>query len=159
MSNYTIAVAWSGKDALSDSDAAKVISGADFNTEFSAVQSAVNTKANLNGSGSESFTCNALTATSGTITTGTVTTLNSTTGTVATLNSTTGTVTTLNSTTGTIATLNSTTANVATIDLGNWTVTETGGVLLFATGGTNKMKLAADGSLTVVGDVTAYGTI
>ena len=34
MSNYTIAVAWSGKDALSDSDANKVISGADFNTEF-----------------------------------------------------------------------------------------------------------------------------
>jgi len=34
MSNYTLAVSWSGKDALSDSDAAKVISGADFNTEF-----------------------------------------------------------------------------------------------------------------------------
>jgi len=55
MSNYTIAVAWSGKDALSDSDAAKVISGADFNTEFTAVQTAVNTKADLNGSASESF--------------------------------------------------------------------------------------------------------
>ena len=55
MANYTIAVAWSGKDALSDSDAAKVISGADFNTEFTAVQTAVNTKADLNGSASESF--------------------------------------------------------------------------------------------------------
>ena len=38
MSNYTIAVSWSGKDALADSDANKVISGVDFNTEFSAVQ-------------------------------------------------------------------------------------------------------------------------
>ena len=55
MSNYTIAVAWSGKDNLADSDANKVISGADFNTEFTAVQSAVNTKADINGSASESF--------------------------------------------------------------------------------------------------------
>ena len=55
MSNYTIAVAWSGKDALADSNANKVISGADFNTEFTAVQTAVNTKADLNGSASEAF--------------------------------------------------------------------------------------------------------
>lgn len=55
MANYTIAVAWSGKDALSDSDAAKVISGADFNTEFTAVQTAVNTKADLAGSASQAF--------------------------------------------------------------------------------------------------------
>lgn len=41
----------------------------------------------------------------------------------------------------------------------NWTVTETGGVLYFATGGTNKMKLDASGNLTCVGDVTAYGTV
>jgi hypothetical protein len=44
MSDYTIAVSWSGKDSLADSDAAKVISGADFNTEFSAVRTAVNSK-------------------------------------------------------------------------------------------------------------------
>jgi hypothetical protein len=45
------------------------------------------------------------------------------------------------------------------IDLGNWTITETSGVLYFATSGTNKMKLDASGNLTVVGDVTASGTI
>jgi len=67
MANYTIAVSWSGKDALSDSDAAKVISGADFNTEFTAVQTAVNTKADLNGSASEAFS--ATTASAGTNTT------------------------------------------------------------------------------------------
>ena len=72
MSNYTIAVAWSGKDALSDSDAAKVISGADFNTEFTAVQTAVNTKAEVNGSASESFS--ATTAAAGTNTTQVATT-------------------------------------------------------------------------------------
>jgi hypothetical protein len=72
MSNYTIAVAWSGKDALADSDANKVISGADFNTEFTAVQTAVNTKADLNGSASEAFS--ATTASVGTNTTQVATT-------------------------------------------------------------------------------------
>ena len=62
MSDYTIAVGWSGKDALADSDAAKVISGADFNTEFSAVRTAVNTKAGLNGKSTESFAINNATA-------------------------------------------------------------------------------------------------
>ena len=72
MSNYTIAVAWSGKDALADSDANKVISGADFNTEFSAVRTAVNTKADINGSASEAFS--ATTANVGTNTTQVATT-------------------------------------------------------------------------------------
>ena len=51
------------------------------------------------------------------------------------------------------------TANITTVDFGDWTITESGGVLYFATGGTNKMKLDASGNLTVVGDVTAFGTI
>jgi hypothetical protein len=55
MSDYTLAVGWSGKDALADSDAAKVISGADFNTEFTTVRTAVNSKADINGDASESF--------------------------------------------------------------------------------------------------------
>ena len=67
MANYTIAVGWSGKDALADSDAGKVISGADFNTEFTAVQTAVNTKADLAGSASQAFS--ATTANAGTNTT------------------------------------------------------------------------------------------
>ena len=51
------------------------------------------------------------------------------------------------------------TLDVATVDLGNWTITESGGVLYFATSGTNKMKLDASGNLTVTGDVTAFGTV
>jgi len=58
MSGYTIAVSWSGKDALSDSNVAKVISGADFNTEFVAVRTAVNSKADINGDATESFAMN-----------------------------------------------------------------------------------------------------
>ena len=72
MSNYTLAVSWSGKDALADSDANKVISGADFNTEFTAVQTAVNTKADLAGSASQAFA--AVTASAGTNTTQVATT-------------------------------------------------------------------------------------
>ena len=72
MANYTIAVGWSGKDALADSDAGKVISGADFNTEFTAVQTAVNTKADLAGSASQAFS--ATTANAGTNTTQVATT-------------------------------------------------------------------------------------
>jgi len=55
MSNYNIAVAWSGKDALSDTDPSKIISGSDFSTEFTTAQTAINTKAELNGSSSEVF--------------------------------------------------------------------------------------------------------
>ena len=72
MANYDLAVSWSGKDALADSDANKVISGADFHTEFTAVKAAVNTKADINGSASEAFS--ATTATSGTNTTQVATT-------------------------------------------------------------------------------------
>lgn len=41
----------------------------------------------------------------------------------------------------------------------NWTVAESAGVLYFAHGGVNKMKLDSSGNLTVVGNVTAYGTM
>jgi hypothetical protein len=47
MSDYTLAVSWSGKDGLSDSDAGKVISGADFNSEFTTIRTAVNSKADI----------------------------------------------------------------------------------------------------------------
>ena len=45
------------------------------------------------------------------------------------------------------------------VEFSNWTITETSGVLYFATGGVDKMKLDASGNLTVVGDITAFGTI
>lgn len=61
MSNYTLAVSWSGKDALSDSDATKVISGADFNTEFTTVQTAINSKADVNGDSGEAFSASTIT--------------------------------------------------------------------------------------------------
>ena len=55
MSDYTLAVNWLGKDGLSDNDAAKVISGSDFNSEFTTVRTAINSKADLNGDADEDF--------------------------------------------------------------------------------------------------------
>ena len=52
------------------------------------------------------------------------------------------------------------TIDVTTLDLGYWSVTENGsGELLFAHSGTSKMKLNSSGDLTVVGNVTAYGSM
>ena len=99
MSDYNLQVGWSGLDA-----AASIISGNDFNTEFTAVKAAVNSKANKNGDAAESF-------------------------------------------------------QASIVDLGNWTVTETSGVLYFATGGVNKMKLDASGNLSVTGEMIAAATL
>lgn len=41
----------------------------------------------------------------------------------------------------------------------NWTVVETANVLYFKYLGVNKMKLDASGNLTVIGNITAYGTV
>jgi hypothetical protein len=62
--------------------------------------------------------------------------------------------------TGTIVTADSS-GNFSATSLAstNWTVSETGGVLYFAYGGVNKAKLDSSGNLTVVGNVTAYGTV
>jgi len=72
-------------------------------------------------------------------------------------------LTSLNATNISSGTLNTArlpaTCEITTLDLGNWTVTESGGVLFFATGGTNKMKLDASGNLTTVGNVIAYGSM
>ena len=45
MSNYTKLVDYAAKDALPSGSAGKVVSGTEINTEFAAVQTAVNTKA------------------------------------------------------------------------------------------------------------------
>jgi len=45
------------------------------------------------------------------------------------------------------------------VELNGWTITESGGSLYFATGGTNKMKLDASGNLDVVGSVNSNATI
>ena len=57
MSNYSVITDWDGKDALADSNPAKIISGDEFQDEFDAIATAVSTKADINGSSTESFSC------------------------------------------------------------------------------------------------------
>jgi hypothetical protein len=54
-----------------------------------------------------------------------------------------------------------TTSGAVTISGGtaNWVVTPSGVNLIFSYGGVNKMKLDSSGNLTVVGDITAYGSV
>jgi hypothetical protein len=47
MSNYTKTTNFLAKDSLPESDSAKIIKGSEFDTEFNALQTAVNTKADL----------------------------------------------------------------------------------------------------------------
>ncbi len=66
MSNYTRIVAWNNKDALADTDTAKVISGGDFWTEFGAVATAVNSKADAAGDIGQAFNTSTAAASSNT---------------------------------------------------------------------------------------------
>ena len=50
------------------------------------------------------------------------------------------------------------TMNATTIDLGDWTITQSGSDLKFAYQGTNRLKLTSAGALTVEDDITAYGS-
>jgi hypothetical protein len=51
------------------------------------------------------------------------------------------------------------TLNATTVDLGDWTITESGGSLYFAAGGNNKMKLDASGNLEITGTIDTVATI
>lgn len=44
------------------------------------------------------------------------------------------------------------------VDLGDWTITQSGTDLKFAYQGTNRFKLSSTGALTVENDITAYGS-
>jgi len=58
-----------------------------------------------------------------------------------------------------IATTAFVTTAVSNFTLTNWIISESNGSLYFSTGGANKAKLDASGNFTVVGNVTAYGSL
>lgn len=65
-------------------------------------------------------------------------------------------ITTTGNITGPVTQADITTVRLAT---GGWTITQSGTNLIFDYNGSDKMKLDASGNLTVVGNVTAFGTI
>lgn len=48
-------------------------------------------------------------------------------------------------------------AAITTVDLGDWTIEQSGTNLVFSHSGTARFKLTSAGALTVEGDVTAFG--
>ena len=67
-------------------------------------------------------------------------------------------LTTLSTSGGTISATTLTASTTLGIGAG-WTVVQSGTDLIFKYSGTNKMKIDSSGNLTVVGNITAYGTV
>lgn len=111
MSNYVKSTNFTSKDSLASGNPLKIVKGAEIDTEFNNIATAVATKADTDG--------------------------NNATGSWPV------------SITGSAKKLVGTT----------WTIEEVSGVLYFSVSGVNKAKLDASGNLTVVGNVTAYGTV
>lgn len=63
MSNYTKSTDFSAKDALLTGDPLKIVKGTEIDDEFNAIQTAVNSKAELAGSSAQNFSANTLTVT------------------------------------------------------------------------------------------------
>lgn len=143
MSNYTKSTDFASKDALLSGDPNKIVRGSEIDDEFNALQVAVNSKANTN-SPTLTGTPLAPTATTGTNTTQIATTAFVTTA-VAALDT---------SLTADIATA---VDNISTLD--TWTIVESDGVLYFKVSGVSKAKLDDSGNLTVVGNITGYGSV
>jgi hypothetical protein len=65
---------------------------------------------------------------------------------------------TYNSSTGVISSDSNGTVQTSTLDLGDWTIEQSGTDLKFIYNGTARLKLSSGGALTVENDVTAFGS-
>jgi len=143
MSNYTKLTDFASKDALPSGNASKIVKGTEIDDEFEAIETAIATKANSD-SPALTGTPTAPTAASGTDTTQVATTAFVQTAATNAANTAVGDL--------------DLTADELTLNT-NWTVTGSSTNLIFAYDGTNVAKLDSSGNLTVIGDVTAYGTV
>jgi hypothetical protein len=132
MTEYVKSTNFASKDALAVGNPLKIVKGTEIDTEFNNIAVAVTTKADLL---SPVFT-----------------------GTPTAATATAGTTNTQLATTAFVATAVQTAVQIR-LPLTTWTITETAGVLFFNVGGVAKAKLDGSGNLTVVGNVTAYGTV
>lgn len=133
MSNYTKLTDFATKDSLPTGSAAKIVKGTEIDDEFEAIESSIATKADSNSP--------ALTGvpTAPTAAAGTNTTQVATTAYVQT---------------------ELDTPDVTSVTFGSWVVSDDGSTILnIAYSGTDVFKLDSSGNLTVIGNITAYGTI
>jgi len=175
MSNYTKATDFAAKDALPSGDAAKVIKGAEFEDEFDAIATAVNSKADT---ASPTFTGTVTLPTvsfSGTTLTATGAELNLLDGVTAT----TAELNILDGVTATAAELNLVDGSVAgtvvndkavvyssagevkatTVSLGDWVIKVDTNELVFVYDSTEVFKIGTDGAVTSADNITGFGTI
>lgn len=153
MANYTKLTDFASKDSLPTGSPAKIVKGTEIDDEFQSIENAIATKADTN---SPALTGTPTAPTAGT---GTNSTQVATTAFVQTALGTVDLSTKADLAGNASQAFSASTLNATTVDLGVWTVTESAGVLYFAANGSNKMKLDSSGNLTVVGNVTAYGTV
>jgi len=153
MANYTKLTDFASKDSLPTGSPAKIVKGTEIDDEFQSIENAIATKADIN---SPALTGTPTAPTAGT---GTNSTQVATTAFVQTALGTVDLSTKADLAGNASQAFSASTLNATTVDLGVWTVTESAGVLYFAANGSNKMKLDSSGNLTVIGNITAYGTV
>ena len=132
MANYLKATDFAAKDALLSGDPNKIVKGTEINDEFDFIQTAVNSKANIQ---SPAFT--------GTPTAPTATSGNNTTQ-IATTAFVNNEVTTA-------------TSNISTLTA--FSLVESGTDLLIKYNGTTVAKITSVGALEVTDDIAAYGSL
>lgn len=143
MANYTKLTDFASKDSLPTNTPAKIVKGTEIDDEFQSIENSIGTKADINSPELKGVPT-APTAASGTDTTQIATTAFVQTAATNAANTAVGDL--------------DLTADELTLNT-NWTVTGSGTNLIFAYNGTNVAKLDSSGNLTVIGDVTAYGTV
>ena len=132
MANYLKATDFAAKDALLSGDPNKIVKGTEIDDEFDAIQTAVNSKANI---ASPTFT-----------------------GTPAAPTATAGNNTTQIATTAFVATeIATATDNISTLSA--FTLVESGTDLLIKYNGTTVAKITSVGALEVADDIAAYGSL
>lgn len=145
MSNYTKLTDFASKDTLPSGNAAKIVKGTEIDDEFEAIETAIATKANLD-SPSLSGTPTAPTAATSTDTTQIATTAFVQAAAAAAVSS----------------GIDNPDADIVinSVDMGNWTIEDNGSTVLnIKYNGTNVFALDSSGNLTVIGNITAYGTV
>lgn len=145
MSNYTKLTDFASKDTLPSGNAAKIVKGTEIDDEFEAIETAIATKANLD-SPSLSGTPTAPTAATSTNTTQIATTAFVQAAAAAAVSS----------------GIDNPDADIVinSVDMGNWTIEDNGSTVLnIKYNGTNVFALDSSGNLTVIGNITAYGTV
>jgi hypothetical protein len=162
MSNYTKATDFAIKDGLPSGDPAKVIKGTEFEDEFDAIATAVNSKADTENPTFTGVITTPAINFNGTLLTATGTELNlldGVTATTAELNLLDG------STAGTVvndkAVVYSSAGEVkaTTVSLGNWVIKVDTNELVFVYNSTEVFKVGTNGAITSADNVTAFGTI